>query len=244
MYRHTRLPSGLTVATAEMPHMASVSIGLWIGVGSRYEAAELNGASHLIEHMLFKGTRKRSAKDISQKVEGLGGYLNAFTSEEITCFHAKASSEHLPDLLDVLMDMLISSRFDPEELSKEREVIKEEMAMYLDEPQHQVQELLNATLWPDQPLGRPITGTNEVLDNISRDSLVGFLKRHYIANRSVIVAAGRVKHQQLVRAAVAYARRFPAGETLSFAPAWSRQEKPVVRLFAHVTTNAGSHCAS
>lgn len=235
MYRYTKSPTGLTIASAEMPHMASVSIGIWVGVGSRYEPAELNGASHLIEHMLFKGTRRRSAKEISQEVEGLGGYLNAFTSEEITCFHAKASNEHLPELLDVLMDMLLGSRFDPAELDKEREVIKEEMAMYLDEPQHQVQELLNSTLWPDQPLGRPITGTNKVLDGISRDALTGFLRRHYLANRTLIVAAGRLKHGQLVRATQPYVHRIKPGSQLAFPPAWSRQEKPVVRLFTKKT---------
>src|SRR6266581_3082939 len=154
MYRISHLDNGLTVATADMPHMASVSVGLWVGVGSRYEAANLNGVCHFIEHLLFKGTRKRSAKDISQAVEGIGGYLNAFTSEETTCFHARASHQRFEQLLEVLFDMLLHSRFAPNDISKERDVIKEEMAMYLDEPQHQVQELLNAIMWPQQPLGR------------------------------------------------------------------------------------------
>src|SRR6266478_5042759 len=108
-----------------MPHMASVSIGLWIGVGSRYEPNELNGVCHFIEHLLFKGTRKRSARDISQAVEGIGGYLNAFTSEETTCFHARAGRRRFEELLDVLLDMLLESRFAPMDIAKEREVIKE-----------------------------------------------------------------------------------------------------------------------
>lgn len=235
MFRHTHLTNGLTVASAEMPHMASVSLGLWVGVGSRYEPAELNGASHLIEHMLFKGTRRRSARQISQEVEGLGGYLNAFTSEEITCFHAKAGREHLRELLDVLMDMVLGSRFDPQELEKEREVIKEEMAMYLDEPQHQVQELFNATLWPDHPLGRPITGTNQVLDRISRDALLGFFRRNYVSRRTLVVAAGNVGHRALLRAVQPYARRLGAGPGTTFAPAWSGQRKPAVKLFKKKT---------
>src|SRR5215471_17912237 len=130
-YRVARLANGLRVSTAEMPHMSSVCVGLWVGVGSRYEPAELNGVCHFIEHLLFKGTKKRSAKEISQAVEGIGGYLNAFTSEEATCFHARAGHDRFDQLLDVLMDMLLNSKFDPVELEKEREVIKEEMAMYL-----------------------------------------------------------------------------------------------------------------
>src|SRR5437016_670331 len=128
-----------------MPHRASVSLGLWVGVGGRYEPAELNGVSHFIEHLLFKGTKKRSAKEISQAVEGIGGYLNAFTGEETTCFHARAGHNRFDELLDVLMDMLLNSKFDPVEIEKEREVIREEIAMYLDQPHHHVQELLNAT---------------------------------------------------------------------------------------------------
>src|SRR6266853_4854820 len=146
MYQVSRLNNGLTIASAEMPHMASVSLGLWVGVGGRYEPAPLNGVSHFIEHLLFKGTRKRSAKQISEAVEGIGGYLNAFTSEENTCFHCRASHDRFDELLDVLMDMALNSKFDPGEVLKEREVIKEEIAMYLDQPQHQVQELLNATI--------------------------------------------------------------------------------------------------
>src|SRR6185503_3916148 len=159
MYNITRLPNGLTVATAEMPHMASVSLGLWVGVGGRYEPAEINGICHFIEHLLFKGTRKRSAKQISQDVEGIGGYLNAFTSEEMTCFYSKARHDRFHELLEVLMDMFLNSTFDRGEIEKERNVIKEELAMYLDQPQHHVQELLNETLWPGQPLGRSLTGT-------------------------------------------------------------------------------------
>src|SRR5258706_2726446 len=136
MYQSFRFPNGLTVATAEMPHMASVSLGLWVGTGGRYEPAELNGICHFIEHLLFKGTRKRSAKQISQAVEGIGGYLNAFTGEESTCFYAKARHDSFDELLEVLADMFLNSKFDPAEINKERSVIKEELAMYLDQPQH------------------------------------------------------------------------------------------------------------
>ncbi len=168
MYQVTQLKNGLTVATAEMPQMLSVSLGVWVGVGSRYEPGPLNGVCHFIEHLLFKGTSKRSAKQISQAIEGIGGYLNAFTSEEATCFHARAAHDRFDELLDVLLDMLLDSKFAPADIAKEREVIKEEIAMGLDEPQHLVQELLNATLWPGHPLGRPIAGTNKTLDGMRR----------------------------------------------------------------------------
>src|SRR5215471_14582466 len=144
MYRITTLPNGLRIATAEMPHMASVSLGLWLGMGSRYEPAPLNGACHFIEHMLFKGTKRRSARQISEEVEGIGGYLNAFTSEENTCFHARVHHSHFAAVLDVLMDMLLHSRFALSDVTKECEVIKEEIAMYRDQPAQHVQEVLNA----------------------------------------------------------------------------------------------------
>ena len=181
MYHVTRLENGLTIATAEMPHMASVSVGIWVGIGSRYEPDEINGVCHFIEHLLFKGTKRRSAREISQAVEGIGGYLNAFTSEELTCFHSRACHDHFDELLDVLADMFLHSRFAPADIAKERDVIKEEVAMYLDQPQQRVQELLNATLWPRQALGRPITGTNRSLDTITRPHLLGFVRRNYHA---------------------------------------------------------------
>src|SRR5205809_1503080 len=158
MHQITRLPNQLTIATAEMPHMASVSLALWVGVGGRYEPAALNGASHFIEHMLFKGTKSRSAKGISQAVEGIGGYLNAFTGEESTCFYSKARHDRFEDLLEVLVDMFLNSKFDPAEIAKERGVIKEELAMYMDQPHQLVQEILSETLWPNHPLGRSLTG--------------------------------------------------------------------------------------
>ena len=235
MYRVTRLQNGLTVATAEMPQMLSVSVGLWVGVGSRYEPAPLNGVCHFIEHLLFKGTKKRSAKEISQAVEGIGGYLNAFTSEEMTCFHARAGYDRFEDLLEVLLDMLLDSKFAPADIAKEREVIKEEIAMCLDEPQHHVQELLNATLWPGEPLGRPITGTERTLDAMRRGHLLGYLRENYVAGNVLIVAAGRLKHRQVVRAGARYAPCFANTARPRSTPARSDQPKPRVRLFTKKT---------
>ena len=226
----TRLPNGLTVVTAEMPQMASVSLGLWIGVGGRYEPAELNGVSHFIEHLLFKGTRKRSAREISQAVEGIGGYLNAFTSEENTCFYSKALHDRFDELLDVLADMFLNSRFDPADVEKERGVIKDELAMYADQPAQYVQELLNATTWPDQPLGRPLTGTNKTLDGMDRRHLISFRRSNYVAGATVIAAAGRLKHRQVVSAVAHYAALFPPGRRKACARAQNSQNAPRVGL--------------
>jgi predicted Zn-dependent peptidase len=230
VYRVTRLKNGLTVATAEMPHMASVSLGIWVGVGSRYEPPRLNGVCHFIEHLLFKGTKKRTASQISEAVEGIGGYLNAFTSEESTCFHARASHDRFDDLLDVLMDMLVHSRFAPSDIHKEREVIKEEIAMYLDQPHHQVQELLNATLWPAQPLGRPITGTPRTLDAMKREDLLGYLRQNYVASGALVVAAGKLKHRTVLRKIATYAAGVTTGSRADWPAATNGQVGARVRL--------------
>jgi predicted Zn-dependent peptidase len=235
MYQVSRLSNGLTVATAEMPAMASVSLGVWVGVGSRCEPAELNGVCHFIEHLLFKGTRRRTAKDISEAVEGVGGYLNAFTSEERTCFHCRASHERLDELLDVLMDMLLNPKFDASELAKERQVIKEEMAMFRDQPEHHVHELLNATLWPDEPLGRPIEGTEKSLDGINRGRLVRYFSRQYTAGNVLLVAAGKVEHGRFLRAAKRFARHLRQGDSNGFSPAVREQSKPAIQFLIRPT---------
>ncbi len=235
MYQITKLPNGLTVASAEMPHMMSVSLGIWIRLGSRYEPAPINGVCHFIEHLLFKGTQKRSASQIAQAVEGIGGSMNAYTSEETTCFHARAGADHLEEILDVLFDMLLASKFAPAEIAKERNVIKEEMAMYLDEPQHHVQELLNATLWPGQPLGRPITGTAKTLDSMNRDALLRYLRSNYVAANSMVVAAGKVNHRRLVSAVARHARRFPIAARPAFQPVRLDQRAPKISLFTKRT---------
>jgi predicted Zn-dependent peptidase len=235
MYQLTRLPNGLTVATAEMPHMASVSLGLWVGVGGRFEPKELNGVSHFIEHMLFKGTRKRSAKEISQSVEGIGGYLNAFTSEENTCIYSKARHDRFAELLDVLMDMFHNSLFEPQEIEKERGVIKEELAMYLDQPHHHVHELLNETLWPDHPLGRSLTGTEKTIDRLGRRQMLNYQDENYVSATTLIVAAGNLRHEHVVQAVRRYAGRFPQGKRPHFQPFEGTQDRPRVRLFTKDT---------
>jgi predicted Zn-dependent peptidase len=235
VYQTTRLPNGLTVATAEMPHMASVSLGIWVGVGGRYEPAPLNGVSHFIEHMLFKGTRRRTARQISEAVEGVGGYLNAFTGEENTCFYSKALAGRFDELLDVLMDMFLNSAFAPVEVDKERGVIKEELAMYHDQPHQLVQETLNQTLWPDHPLGRPLTGTDRTLDALDRAALTGFLRANYVSGATLVVAAGNIRHRQVVKAVALFAGCVPKGRRPCYAPATDGQQSPRVKLVTRPT---------
>jgi predicted Zn-dependent peptidase len=235
MYQVARLKSGVTVATAEMPHMASVSVGVWVGVGGRYEPAKLNGVCHFIEHMLFKGTKRRSAREISAAVEGIGGYMNAFTGEESTCFYARASHDRLEDMLDVLMDMFLASRFTAEDIAKERSVIKEEIAMYLDQPHQHVHELLNETMWPDHPLGRPLTGTEKTIDGFTRKALLDYQQANYNAATTLVTAAGNVGHARLVKAVERYARKFPPGKRPPFLPVDARQPESRTRLFTKET---------
>ena len=235
MYQVSQFPNGLTLATAAMPHMASVCAGIWVSVGGRYESAELSGISHFIEHLLFKGTKRRSPRKISEAVEGLGGYLNAFTAEENTCIFARAHHLHLPELIDVLTDMFLHSQFAPAEILKERDVIKEELSMYLDQPQQHVLELLNQTLWPNQPLGRPLIGTEKTLDSFRREHFLQFLGSHYIAPSTLVVLAGNVTHAQGREALRGFAEKVKAGPRPTFDAVLNFQQKPVLHLHTRKT---------
>lgn len=218
-----------------MPDRPSVAIGLWLAVGGRHEQPSENGAAHFIEHMLFKGTRKRSAREISEAVEGVGGYLNAFTGEESTCFYARARHDHFEVLFDVLSDMLLHSRFHGADLTKEREVIKEEIAMYLDQPHQHVLELSNEQLWPGQSLGRPLAGTPQTLDGLNRRGLLQFFERRYTSDALVVSAAGQVRHEHVVRATRLLANHLPRSKRGEFEPASSRQTRPECLLVSKST---------
>ncbi len=197
-YQLTTLPNGVRVATVEMPHMQSVSVGLWAGIGGRYESRKLSGISHFIEHLMFKGTKKRTAKQIIESVEGIGGYLNAFTTEDHTCYYAKAGASHLASLCDVLGDMYLNSEFAPVEIEREREVIREEILMYRDSPSQHAQELLSETMWPRHPLGRPLTGTEETIASFTREQLLGFMREHYNGRTTIVTVAGQVSHNRVL----------------------------------------------
>lgn len=199
--RETRLENGLRVVSAAMPHVDSVSIGIWVGAGGRYEAAERCGASHFIEHLLFKGTRRRTARDISQAIEGRGGDINAFTQEESTCYFARVSAEHAWEAMDVLADMYGHAVLAAADVDKERDVVIEEILMYRDQPHHQVEEMLGQLLWHDHPLGRPLTGTVETLKGLGRPELLDYKGRYYNPRNTVLAVAGKVDHDSLVACA-------------------------------------------
>jgi predicted Zn-dependent peptidase len=207
-------------------------MGLWVGIGGRYESKRVSGISHFIEHILFKGTKRRNAKQISQTVEGIGGYLNAFTGEETTCYYAKASHRHLDTLLDVLGDMYLHSKFSAADIDKERQVIKEELLMYRDQPDHYVHELLTEILWPNQPLGRSLTGTPESLDAIARPTMLDFKGRNYVAANTVVTIAGHCRHDDIVRRVERMLPLARNGRSPRFEPAHSAQRAPRLRFLS------------
>ncbi|MBL6765682.1 MAG: insulinase family protein [Verrucomicrobiae bacterium] len=226
----TRLKNGLQVVSVRMPHAASVCLGVWCGVGSRHEQSAENGTAHFIEHLLFKGTGKRDAKAIVADVEGIGGYLNAYTSEDHTCYYARARADRWRVLLDVLLDMYCGASIPAVEVRREREVIKEERAMYLDDPHHVGLEVLGCAMWPDHPLGRPIEGTDTSLDGLRRAALTRFWKKHYTAANTCVVAAGNLSHSALVSATRLATNGMAIGEPAFCEAAVHRQTGPVVAV--------------
>ncbi|MCM8766361.1 MAG: insulinase family protein, partial [Candidatus Omnitrophica bacterium] len=158
-YQKVELDNGLKIASLRMPNRESVSLGIWLNAGGRYEQEELSGISHFLEHLVFRGTRKRSARKIKEAIEGVGGILNAFTAEEFTCYFVKIPARYLELSLDVLSDIVLNASLEAEDVEKERRIILEEIKMYLDLPMHYVHELLNELLWPGHPLGRFLCGT-------------------------------------------------------------------------------------
>jgi predicted Zn-dependent peptidase len=197
VYEVSELPNGIRIATAEMPHMASASLGLWATVGSRHELAAEHGAAHFIEHLLFKGTPARSASEIAREIEGIGGNLDAYTSEDHTCYYTKGPAEMFDPMVDVLADMYRNPTLRTADIDNERSVIKEEIAMVRDQPSQYLDDILSAAAWGDShPLGRSIAGTIESLDRLDRASLGSFFKRAYIGRQTVVTAAGNITHQQ------------------------------------------------
>ena len=197
-YRLTTLPNGVRVATAAMPHMRSVCVGFWAAVGGRHEAKEECGISHFIEHLLFKGTERRTTKQITESVEGIGGYINAYTTEDHTLYYAKAGVQHLAGVCDVLADMYLNSKFEQVEIERERDVIREEILSYRDQPAQHASELLTETMWPDHPLGRPLTGSLDTIASFKRPQLLDFLHRNYNGRTTLVTVAGPVVHEQVV----------------------------------------------
>jgi len=205
------LPNGLRVATQSMPSSQTVAVGIWCSVGGRHEALRVGGISHFLEHLLFKGTKKRSARRISEEIEGVGGDLNAYTAEERTCFYAAASSDHLARVTEVLSDMYCNSRIDPKEVEREKGVIVEEIEMIRDESAQHVQEILTAETWRGNSLSRPITGTKKSLSGISRKDILDHLRKNYHAGCTIVTAAGAVDHGEFMRLVTRFLGDLPAG---------------------------------
>jgi predicted Zn-dependent peptidase len=195
--RHV-LPNGLVVVTETMNHVRSVSIGLWVRNGSRREESEQNGLAHFMEHMVFKGTEKRSAEAIAREMDSVGGMLDAFTSKEQICFNAKVLDENLPIAFDVIADLVLRPRFDSEDVAKERQVVLEEIKMDLDNPEYLLHEIFTRGFWPEHPLGRPILGTPETVKQFSRSALQKRFREWFAPDHLVVTAAGNVTHQQVM----------------------------------------------
>lgn len=199
--RREVLPNGLTILTEEMPHIRSVSIGIWIKTGSRDENPEWNGISHFAEHMVFKGTRNRNAEQIAREVDSVGGNMDAFTAKECICFDVKVLDEHLPKALDILSDLVLNPVFDPGELARERGVILEEIKMDEDNPDYLVHEIFTQNFWKDHPLGKPILGTKETVKKFEQQMLFDYYRRFFIPNNMIISVAGNLKHERFVELA-------------------------------------------
>ena len=197
-FDRTTLDSGATVVTERMNEVRSVSCGLWWDVGSRDEPEGIAGTSHFLEHLLFKGTPTRSAKDIADAFDAVGGDVNAFTGKEYTCFYSRVLDEDLPMAFDILSDMVRNSVVDPAELESERNVILEEIAMHEDAPDELVHDLFYRSLWAQHPLGRPVLGYNETVGRVSRDEVVDYWQDRYAPPNLVVAAAGHVDHDELV----------------------------------------------
>jgi predicted Zn-dependent peptidase len=199
MITKTALENGIQVITEEIPSVHSVSVGIWIPAGSRDENWEENGISHFIEHMLFKGTKRRSARQIAKEIDSVGGVLNAFTSKEYSSFYAKVLAEHLPIALDLLFDLYLNSTFSSEEMEKERQVIVQEINMVEDTPDEYIHDLFNESFWPHHPLGFPILGRLETIEDLKRARLKDFFTENYLRIEPIFVAAGRLKHEDLLK---------------------------------------------
>jgi predicted Zn-dependent peptidase len=207
------LPNGLVVLTETMSHVRSVSVGVWIRNGSRREVPEENGLAHFMEHMVFKGTERRSAEEIAREMDSVGGMLDAFTSKEQICFNAKVLDEHLPIAFDVIADLVLRPNFDSEDVRKERQVVLEEIKMDLDNPEYLLHEIFTRGFWPEHPLGRPILGTPETVRRFSRDALRNRFQNWFAPDRLVLSAAGNVTHERVLELAEGeFGGLRPAGE--------------------------------
>jgi predicted Zn-dependent peptidase len=198
LYRKTVLRNGIRILTEQLPYVHSVSTGIWVNVGSRDEREDELGITHFIEHMLFKGTQRRTALDIAKELDSIGGFANAFTSKEHVCFHAKVLSTHLPIVVDVLTDIFLNSVFAPDEIEREQQVIQQEIRMIEDTPDEYVHILFQQDYWKGNPLGLPIYGTPHSVGEFGRDAMLRYVDRTFQPQQIIISAAGKLEHDEFV----------------------------------------------
>ena len=198
MHRKTVLKNGIKILSERLEHYRSVSLGIWVNVGSRDEAEQENGISHFIEHMIFKGTRNRNSLQIAKELDAIGGLSNAFTGKEYTCFHSKVLDNHFSTLADILSDIFLNSIFDAQDMDRERQVILQEINLVEDTPDEHIHELFNHHFWNNHPLGMSILGTEKTVSGIKKKTILNYIKRFYSPERIMIAAAGNVHHDDLV----------------------------------------------
>ena len=234
-YNVTTLPNGVRVLTVAMPGRDSAAVAVWVRTGARHESKRVSGISHFLEHMLFKGTKNRTTRQIKEEVEGVGGILNAFTGEEMTCYFSKLLREHYPKALDVLSDMVLNATIPPDEFTREKPVILEEIKMYRDRPSHQVHDLMGELLWPDQPLGRSIAGTPGSVSGLTRSDLAAYMKKEYQNANLLVAVSGNVSHAEVVERVRSIYRRSGTRKSTAFVPADSSQPRLRTNFFEKKT---------
>ncbi len=235
MRRLTILNNEIRIVTQTLKDRDSASVGIWFGVGGRYENAQNKGVAHFIEHMAFKGSRHYTCDEVKQLIEGVGGSLNAFTSDEETCYYAKVPRKHLDRTFDILADISFFPALAKSELEKERTVILEEIKMYRDLPQYYVMELLEELLWPNHPLGRSLAGSSETVSVLSQSDLKDFQQRHYVPDNVVIAACGAIDHEKMVKIVEEKLGKLKGKKQDNYIPFYRRQEKPAARFFTKNT---------
>ncbi len=235
MHKMDILKNSLKIITKPMNHMESVSLGIWIRAGGRYENKKNNGISHLLEHLLFKGTENRDMKKIKEEIEGKGGSFNGFTSEEFTCYLVKLLSKDIELGVDILSDMVLHPRLAEEELRKEKDVIIEEINMYKDMPSHYVHEILTEMLWPEQPLGMLLAGTSESVKSIDKDDLISYREAYYNPANMLLIGVGRIEEDHIVKLARKYLSKPSAKNIPAFKKAELEQTSPELKVISKET---------
>ena len=230
-YRKTTLANGLRILTASMPHTRSVAMSIYVGAGSRYETPAQAGLAHFIEHLCFKGTEHHpTPQSLSRVIDGIGGTINAATDRELTVFYCKVARPFFEIALDVLCDLVRRPLFVPEELEKERQVVIEELAMVVDSPTQQVDELLDETMWPDQALGRDVAGSESSVRGLTRDMALDYLGRQYVPNNVVVSVAGAITHREAAKLVGAALGDWPRGVPGGWFPAVNSQQGPQLAI--------------